>query len=188
MLSVPHFDHFKKGIQTSTFRCTEASFRGRYRMWMCVIILALKSFLLLRLWTRADCSHGCVLVSLVLVSFAICICMCRTRRRSLVITNLFATLPGCRFRIWFPKNKTKQNKTKCCRLQLFDPFVCLGMATGQNEEGNAGMGWHGAHKPKTQEHLENTHCLSTATAAAKVLRRLVDIRVDRLEWVSSLLD
>lgn len=39
-----------------------------------------------------------------------------------------------------PKKKTKQNKTKCCRLQLFDPFVCLGMATGQNEEGNAGMG------------------------------------------------
>lgn len=108
MLSILHFDHFKKGIQTSTLRCIASSFRGRYRMWMCVIILPLKSFLLLRLWTRADCSHGCVLVSLVLVSFAICICMCRTRRRSLVITNLFATLPGCRFRIWFPK-KTKQN-------------------------------------------------------------------------------
>lgn len=52
MLSVPHFDHFKKGIQTSTLRCIESSFRGRYRMWMCVIILPLKSFLLLRLWTR----------------------------------------------------------------------------------------------------------------------------------------
>lgn len=188
MLSILHFDHFKKGIQTSTLRCTEASFRGRYKTWMCVIILPLKSFLLLRLWTRADCSHGCVLVSLVLVSFAICICMCRTRRRSLVITNLFATLPGCRFRIWFPKNKTKQNKM--LPTSTVWP-ICLpghGNRAERGRECRNGMTLQQAQKPKTQEHLENTHCLSTATAAAKVLRRLVDIRVDRLVWVSSLLD